>query len=332
MKTTEKNRLNKIIDNPISRIAMLLVLVLVFGAILKPGKFISARNFNSIFKQLSEYGILALAVFICMISGGIDLSAVYTANLCGIVSGLYLSANIIGDVAPGKYIVLSILISLCIGTLCGLLNGYLVGVLNVPAMLATLGTGQLILGISTVITGGKAISGVPAAFTSLAKFKIWVFPINFIVFLICAVIMYFIMSKTILGLKIEYIGTNAKASIFSGINNKLEIIKAYTIAGVLASVSGLISLMRMSSAKPDYGTSYIMCSILICVFGGTNPNGGTGNILGIVLATIVLQMIATLMNMFNNLSTFYRDIVWGILLVTMLILNFCIERKKSKSK
>lgn len=332
MKIKDNNRLNRLIDNPIARIAVLLILVLFLGAILKPGKFISARNFTSIFKQLAEYGILSLAVFICMMSGGIDLSAVYTANLCGIVSGLYMSANIVGDVAPGAYIILAIVISLGIGTCCGLLNGYLVGVLNVPAMLATLGTGQLFLGISTVITGGKAISGVPSAFTSLAKIKLGILPINFIIFLICAVIMYFIMSKTVLGLKIEYIGTNPKASVFSGINNKLEIIKAYTIAGVLASVSGLISLMRMSSAKPDYGTSYIMCSILICVFGGTNPNGGSGNILGIVLATIVLQMIATLMNMFNSISTFYRDIVWGLLLVAMLILNFYIDKKKSKSR
>lgn len=74
--------------------------------------------------------------------------------------------------------------------------------------------------------------------------------------------------------------------------------RVYTISGMFAAVSGAISIMRMSSAKPDYGTSYIMFSILICVFGGTHPDGGKGSVPGVVLATLVLQMVSTLMNMF----------------------------------
>lgn len=322
--------LKKIMNDPIFRIFILMSAVVIFGALLMPGKFLTAGNMTSIAKQLSEYGILALAVFICMVSGGIDLSAVYIANLCGIIIGTMLSKTIGSSDFAGSaawMIVISSAAVMVLGCVCGALNGILIGKLKVPAMLATLGSGQLILGISTVITNGQAITGVPAVFTKLSGIKFWILPLNFQVFIFCAVIMYMIMSRTSFGLRTLLIGSNSKAAFFSGINNNRDLVKIYTISGLLASVSGIISTMRMSSAKPDYGTSYIMFSILICVFGGTSPNGGKGNVPGIVLAAIVLQMVATLMNMFQNLSTFYRDIVWGALLLIMLIINYILDNR-----
>lgn len=320
----------KTMNDPIFRIVILMFVVVILGALLMPGKFLTSGNMTSIAKQLSEYGILALAVFICMVSGGIDLSVVYIANLCGIVIGTMLSGTIGSRDFTGSaalMIVISSIVVMVIGCVCGALNGILIGKLRVPAMLATLGSGQLILGISTVITNGQAITGVPTVFTKIAGIKFWILPINFLVFILCAVIMYVIMSRTSFGLRTLLIGSNSKAAFFSGVSNNRDLVKIYTISGLLASISGIISTMRMSSAKPDYGTSYIMFSILICVFGGTNPNGGKGNVSGIVLATIVLQMVATLMNMFQNLSTFYRDIVWGALLLIMLVINYILDNR-----
>lgn len=322
--------LKKSMNNPVFRIAVLMIAVGIIGSVVMPGKFLTGANFASIFKQLSEYGILALAVFICMVSGGIDLSVVYIANLCAIVMGTFLSKTIgSGNYAgsPALMIAVACLSVFVIGCICGALNGLLVGRLRVPAMLATLGSGQLILGISTVITKGQAITGVPSEFTKLAGIRFWIFPLNFFVFAVCAVVMYIIMTRTTFGIRTFLIGSNSRAAVFSGIQNNLDLLKAYMISGFLASVSGIISVMRMSSAKPDYGTSYIMFSILICVFGGTNPNGGQGNVVGIVLATIVLQMVATMMNMFHNISSFYRDIVWGALLLIMLIVNYIIDNR-----
>lgn len=317
-----------IVRNSVARIAVLVIFVALLGAALHPGMFLTVRNFTSIFRQLSEYGLLSLAVFICMVSGGIDLSVVYIANLCAIVVGIFLSTIMPGAIAGGSlWIIIASLIAVAIGIACGAMNGILVGYLRVPAMLATLGTGQLFLGISTVITGGKAISGVPRAFTSMAGISLGMLPLNFMVFLVCSVLMMFLMSRTGFGFKVQLIGSNPKAAVFSGLRNNRELLKVYIISGVLASISGIVSVMRMSSAKPDYGVSYVMYSILICVFGGTDPNGGKGNVTGIVLATIVLQMITTLMNMFNNLSAFYRDIVWGGALLLMLIVNYILDRK-----
>lgn len=324
----------KMLNSPVFRMALLLVAVLIIGSSLQSG-FLTQRNVQSIFKQLAEYGILAVAVFICMLSGGIDLSVVYIANLCAILIGNILIATMPASASLAQSwpaMLLAFAAALAAGALCGMLNGLLIGRLNVPAMLATLGTGTLFLGVSTVITGGKALSGVPAAFTAIARVKVLSLPLNFVVFLVCALFMGLLISKTTFGLRVQMIGTNVKAARFSGLNCVKDIVKVYTISGMLAAVSGAISIMRMSSAKPDYGTSYMMFSILICVFGGTNPDGGKGSVTGIVLATIVLQMVSTLMNMFSSISAFYRDVVWGALLIIMLIVNYVLDTRKVASR
>ena len=75
-----------------------------------------------------------------------------------------------------------------------------------------------------------------------------------------------------------------------------------------------------------------MFSILICVFGGTHPDGGKGSVLGVVLATLVLQMVSTLMNMFSGLSAFYRDVIWGALLIIMLIVNHTLDARRAAAR
>ena len=224
------------------------------------------------------------------------------------------------------------MVALALGALCGLFNGVLIGRMNVPAMLATMGTGTLFLGVSTVITGGKALSGIPTAFTSIARVKVLELPVNFVVFLLCALVMGLLISQTAFGLRVQMIGTNSRAARFSGLNCPHDLMRVYTISGMFAAVSGAISIMRMSSAKPDYGTSYIMFSILICVFGGTHPDGGKGSVLGVVLATLVLQMVSTLMNMFSGLSAFYRDVIWGALLIIMLIVNHTLDARRAAAR
>ena len=293
---------------------------------------------QSICKQLAEYGILAVAVFICMLSGGIDLSVVYIANLCAIVIGNILIATVPAvaphwrsKLAPDLYWLFWWLWRWAV--CAGCLTGALIGRMNwCRPVLATMGTGTLFLGVSTVITGGKALSGIPTAFTSIARVKVLELPVNFMVFLLGALVMGLLISQTAFGLRVQMIGTNSRAARFSGLNCPLDLMRVYTISGMFAAVSGAISIMRMSSAKPDYGTSYIMFSILICVFGGTHPDGGKGSVPGVVLATLVLQMVSTLMNMFSGLSAFYRDVIWGALLIIMLIVNHTLDARRAAAR
>ncbi|AZO94140.1 ABC transporter permease [Iocasia frigidifontis] len=328
----EKKLLKKIEGNT-QRLFVTLIFLLLIASVTKPDNFLKLGNFQSILKQMTEYGLMSLGVGICMISGGIDLSTVYIANLSGITAGLMMQKLIPAATDSGQfeYILLAILVSLLLGAVCGLFNGFLISYLHIPAMLATLGSYLLFMGIGIVVSGGSTVSGVPKIYTKLGNGLVFnLIPIPFAIFLIVVIVLTFIMSKTKFGIRVHLLGTNEKAAKFAGIRNKLIILKTYMISGIISAIAGLISLARLNSAKANFGSSYTMQTILIVVLGGVNPDGGFGNIPGIAVAVIILQMLSSYLNMFPNISNYYRDLIWGIALIAVLIINFTINKQKNK--
>lgn len=155
-------------------------------------------------------------------------------------------------------------------------------------------------------------------------------PFPFILFLLCTIILTLIMSKTSFGNKVYLVGTNAKSSKFAGINVKKTTLCCYMISGILSAIAGLVSLSRLNSAKADFGTSYTMQTILVAVLGGINPDGGFGNIPGIAFAVIILQTLSSYLNQFQAISNYYRDMIWGVALLAVLVFNITISKKRAK--
>lgn len=310
----------KKIDGNILRLLAIFVIILAVSGITKGTSFLNVGNLQSMAKTLTEYGLMAVGCGITMISGGIDLSTVYIANLCGILAGLTMNES-------SSSIVLAIIVALVVGALCGIFNGFLVSVLKIPAMLATLGTYQLYMGIAVVASKGSTVSGV-TSFSSFAYMTVAGIPMPFIVFVIMIVVISFIMGKTKFGKRVHLVGTNEKASKFAGINTVSVLIRAYMLSGIVSAVAGLLSLSRINSAKADFGSSYTMQTILISVLGGINPDGGFGSIPGVAIAVLILQMLSSYLNMFPNISNYYRDLIWGVALIAVLIMNFTIEKRR----
>lgn len=320
------------IDSSITRMLAVLLVVVAAGCILQPTVFPTFSTLRSVCKQLVEYGLLALGVAVCMMSGGIDLSVVYLANLVAIVIGQYLKATVgAGVSAPLPLVMLgAVFIAFAVGLLGGLFNGLLVGRLKLPAMLATLGTGQLFMGCSLVITRGTTVNGVPAVFNQFAAAELFGLPLTFFLFVLIVALLWFFMGKTRYGTWIYLIGTNTRAAAFSGISEVKTLLIVYGNAGLLAAVSGLVSLSRMNSAKADFGSSYMLLTILISVLGGTNPDGGKGSIISVGIAVLLTQAVSSLFNMFGAvMNSFYRNLVWGALLIITLIVNHYLEQRRS---
>lgn len=311
----------KKIDGNILRLLAIFVIIIAVSGITKGTSFLNVGNLQSMAKTLTEYGLMAVGCGITMISGGIDLSTVYIANLCGIVAGLTMNES-------GSSIVVAIIVALIVGAACGIFNGFLVSVLKIPAMLATLGTYQLYMGIAIVASKGSTVSGVPTVYSSFAYMTVAGIPMPFIVFILMIVVISFIMGKTKFGKRVHLVGTNEKASKFAGINNVSVLIRAYMLSGIVSAVAGLLSLSRINSAKADFGSSYTMQTILISVLGGINPDGGFGSIPGVAIAVLILQMLSSYLNMFPNISNYYRDLIWGVALIAVLIMNFTIEKRR----
>lgn len=310
----------KKIDGNILRLLAIFVIILAVSGITKGTSFLNVGNLQSMAKTLTEYGLMAVGCGITMISGGIDLSTVYIANLCGILAGVTMNES-------SSSIVLAIIVALVVGALCGIFNGFLVSVLKIPAMLATLGTYQLYMGIAVVASKGSTVSGV-TSFSSFAYMTVAGIPMPFIVFVLMIVVISFIMGKTKFGKRVHLVGTNEKASKFAGINTVSVLIRTYMLSGIVSAVAGLLSLSRINSAKADFGSSYTMQTILISVLGGINPDGGFGSIPGVAIAVLILQMLSSYLNMFPNISNYYRDLIWGVALIAVLIMNFTIEKRR----
>ena len=298
--------------------AILILLVITFSIML-PGQFFSLGNFQSMTFQLPELGILTLAMMITMITGGINLSIIASANLSGIIMAMIIK-NLISE-APSSIetfgiVALAIAIGLAISVVIGFVNGFIISFFGVSAILATLGTSTLLEGIALVVTKGYVISGFPKGLLAIGNESIVGIPIPLIIFIIVAIVVGIVLNKSKLGLSTYMMGSNIKATKFSGINVEKSTIKVYMLSGLLSGVASIIMLARFNSAKAGYGSSYLLATVLISVLGGINPNGGFGKVSGVVLGIVLLQVISSGLNLLG-MSQFLSMALWGILLLAV---------------
>lgn len=149
-----------------------------------------------------------------------------------------------------------------------------------PPILATLGVNQLITGLCIVITGGAAVSSFPKQFCDIFSTNLFgIIPVRVIVFILAAVMIWFMLERSTYGTKLRLYGSSAHVAEFSGINTKKLVFKTYMASAVCASVGGLMMLSTYASARADYGSNYTMQSILLIVLGGVSPNGGKADYL-----------------------------------------------------
>ena len=317
-------------------IVLFIIMVGVFAmmAIFLPDKFLTVINFQSMASQIPEFGLLALAMMLAMMTGGIDLSVVSITNLTGVIGAIILTKFVNPQMGEGQIILIIILAILAIiasSLICGLLNGVLIAHIGVPPILATLGTMGLYLGIAIVITRGHGVTGFPDEFLLIGSGTIGIVPIPLIIFIACALIVALVLNKTSLGLSIQMLGSNPVATRFAGINNNNILIKTYIMTGILAGISSIIMISRVNSMRPGYGYAYLLTAILVIVLGGVNPNGGFGTVTGIVMGVIILQ---TLQSGFNILafSPFFKKFIWGFMLLLVMVINFFIAKYQQRSR
>ena len=304
---------------------LIAVLIYVMMAFLKPKAFLTVKNLQGMLVQFPEFGILALGMMLAMISGGIDLSLVGIANLSGIVAAITMKQ--LGGTPFA--IVLAVIAAIAVGALCGAFNGLLIGYLKIPPMLVTLSGLQLYTGIGLIITKGPAVTGLPEAFNGFANGMVLGIPLPAIAFVVIALVISFILSRTVYGQQLCLMGSNATASRYSGINNFRVILKTYMLSGILGALSGLLVASHYNSAKSDYGSSYTLLTLLIVVLGGTNPDGGRGKVLGVAMAIIVLQLVSSAFNALR-VDSFIKTFVWGLILVIVVAYIRLSDHNRSK--
>ena len=324
-------------DRNIGRLLGVALFILIILSILNPGLFLTVSNFKSMAYQLPEFGLLAMAIMIALLTGGIDLSAVGIANLSGVLAALIM-IRFIPQGAAGWQITLvigaAVALGLVIGAICGAINGFLIGRIGIPAILATLGTMQLFTGISIIITKGYAVLGLPDAFLYFGNGTIGIFPVPLLIFIVIAVLFALLLNKTALGQELFLMGTNPTAAKFTGLDNFRLTLKTYMVSGLLSGLAGLMIIARTNSAKADYGASYTLQAIVVAVMGGVDPAGGAGTVIGLVLAMISLQFLSSGFNMLRvggSFSNYFRELVWGVVLILVMVINYLDAKKRART-
>lgn len=314
----------KMDKNTIALFGIAIVIFVVMG-VLAPKSFLGVTNIQGMGLQFAEFGVLSFGMMLAMTSGGIDLSLVGTANLAGIVGAMVM----IKSGGAGRTVLWGVAAMLFVGVLCGLFNGFMVGVLKIPPMLVTLCGLQLFTGLGVALTKGPALTGLPGAFALISAGTVAGIPIAVMVFILVVISVSFILRSTVYGQHVCYMGTNKTASVYSGINNLKVTLLTYGISGLLGGVGGMLMTSHYNSAKSDYGTSYTLLTLLIAVLGGTKPDGGKASVAGVTLAVIVLQLVSSAFNILR-INSFIKTFVWGVILLGVMILMRALDMKHKK--
>jgi len=317
------------------KVSEIQVLALVLGAtvlgfwLMDPHRFLTVDRLQSMAFQLPELGLLSLAMMVVMVSGGIDLSIVATANLASIVTALVLQRWFGGDAAVGATVVAvssGLLASLAVGCF----NGLLIGRVGVSPILVTLGTMTLVEGLSLVLTGGGTLSGLPASIAPIGRGAVWGVPVPLLIFAACAVGVAVLLRRSPWGFRLYLFGANPTATLFSGVNNRRVVLLVYALSGLLCGIAGMVMLSGFNSAKADYGESYLLITILAVVLGGTSPTGGFGRVAGLVLALMILQVISSGLNLFRA-SGSLTIAIWGAIILLVMTLNLFMQYLERRS-
>ena len=314
---------------------ILMVTIFILFSALSPARFPTVRNFRSMLAQFPEFGILTLAMMLSMVVGGIDLSVVAVANICGVLAAMILKSEAVTAVlSGGPLIILIVIVVVVSASICGLFNGTLIAVAGVPPILATLGTQGLLIGIAIILTKGHGISGFPQEIDFIGNGAIAGIPMPFLIFIVMALIVAFILRRTRHGFSMYMVGANPVVSRYSGVNNTFVIIRTFMLTGILAGVSSLIMISRANSMRPGYGSDYLLQAILVSVLGGTDPSGGVASVIGIVMGILILQFTQSGLTMLA-FSAFAKKVIWGLALLLIMVINFLIakyhERRRTGS-
>jgi ribose/xylose/arabinose/galactoside ABC-type transport system permease subunit len=304
---------------------VVLALAVAFGFLLGE-RIVGVGAFQSMAFQLPELGILSLAMMVALLSGGLNLSIIATANLCALTMAWVLTTHVPGahGFMWGGWQVIAVVAGVAVATIVGLINGFVIAYLGVSPILATLGTMTMCKGLSIGMTRGNVISGFPEPVVFLGNGTVAGVPVALILFLALCVPMAVLLNKSPFGHKVYMIGSSEKATRYSGVDTKRVLLGVYLLSSLLAVVAALVMMARFNSANAAYGESYLLVTILAAVLGGVNPFGGFGKVGGLLMALILLQMISSAFNLLN-FSPFLTVAIWGALIVVVTALTVVLE-------
>lgn len=225
----------------------------------------------------------------------------------------------------------AVLISLVASTLIGVLNGFMVSTVGIPAIIATYATQTAFMGLALIMCGGMPISGFSKGFAMIGQGYVGVIPIPVIIMAICFAIGSFILNKTYFGRYFYAVGGNVEAARLSGILvNRIKYL-VFAISGFFAGLAGIVMLSRTNSGNTSAGADGFEFEVITCVvLGGVSITGGYGKMSGVVAGTFIIGALKNGM-VLMDVNSYAQKIVMGIVLALAVGFDCYQKRKRDKA-
>lgn len=285
---------------------VVLVVMVIFFTLASPF-FLTWTNMVNLGQTVAASGIVAIAMTLVIVSGGIDLSVGSVAALAGVLTSLLWTFM-------GVPLALAALLGVLSGLVVGAVNGFMVTRIKINPLIATLATFSIVRGLAFVISNGQTNQLNNDAFKFLGRGAIAGVPFSLLILIAVYIVFAFILAQTRFGRDIFAIGGNAEASRLAGIRINRTLLWVYLISGVVAGCAGILIASQLALSAPRAAVGLELTAIAAVVLGGTSLSGGKGTLLGTILGVLILRILDNGLVLLN-VSSFYQEVASGAVLL-----------------
>jgi ribose transport system permease protein len=293
---------------------LVLLLLIVTFSVMSP-VFFSVTNGLNMLTSIAVIGIMAVPGTILLIGGQVDLSVGSVAALSGMV---------VATLAEPLGILPAVGVTLVVGVIVGVINGFLVTIVGVNSLIVTLGGLATYFGIGQLIGDGQTIIIKDFGFLGTARPFLNI-PMPVLLFAAIIIIGALVMRYTVYGRQVYAIGANPTAARLVGIPAKRAMFIAFAASSVSAAVAGLILVSQLGAASPNNARGYELLVVTAIVLGGASLSGGRGTMLGTFIGLLIIQILATGLTLLN-VESFWQSVATGILLIAAVSFDRLRER------
>ncbi|WP_225848674.1 ABC transporter permease [Streptomyces sp. HPF1205] len=310
------------------------VLIVVFS--LLSGSFLTADNMITMTKHVAINAVLALGMLLVILKGGIDLSVGSSVGLSGVIAGELLKGVHVGSFVAYPQVWAVVVLCMAMGTLVGLINGFLVTRMNVAPFIATLGMMYVARGAALLISDGTTypnLAGDPrnhnTGFGWIGSGRPLGLPVAVWIMIVLAAVVAVVLRSTPYGRWLYATGGNERAAELTGVPVQRVKTTVYMISGACAALSGIIIASELTSAAPQAGESFELNAIAAVVIGGAALTGGRGNVRGTLVGAFVIGFLADGL-VIVGVSTFWQTFIKGAVIIVAVILDQSQQRFKKR--
>ena len=326
---TGHRRIPNRLDNPLKSalfswetlLVLVAIAIFIVNSFASP-YFLNPYSLSDATYNFTEKALIALPMALLIIAGEIDLSVAAIIALASTLMGMAVQA---GVDTPG-------LVAIGIGTglVCGAFNGFLVTGLKLPSIVVTIGTMSLFRGISFIILGDQAYKGYPPSFAYFGQGYVWwVISFELVLFLVAAIVYWFVLHRTNFGRRVFAIGNNSLAAQFSGVRVDRIKFVLFCLTGLMSGIAAVLLTSRLGSTRPSIAQGWELEVITMVVLGGVSILGGAGSILGVVIAAFIMGLVTFGLGLLN-VPGIVMSIFIGLLLIGVIALPILYKMIKQR--